>query len=215
MDTLGLPTLRDGIDGNLVVSLKGSKGAGTSQKHEAHKSTTSSKSDWESTLEGVRPNLPGHIVPHWETVFEVYVTKVPQDDPFQEIYKDDQNTYFGTTRLLTETLPNLQVLVVESFGGKPSRIRDRFGNEYRTLDWSEVRSLTLKGQPLFTHISPTKTARPNEPAYTAQTIEPSMHNQGFNWAPSLAMWNTPRPVNPAPRPVRPPVPPTRASTLPQ
>ena len=106
---------------------------------------------------------PTQIEPIGETWREISTTKLLQDNPLQEVYKDSQNDYFGTTQFLNDARPSFHSLMFESLGGKPSHIIDRWGNEYWTLDWSEVRDLTWKGQPLFTQVTLTRMARPSEP----------------------------------------------------
>ena len=134
-------------------------------------------------------NPPTQIEPLGETWREIPISKVLQDKPLQQVYKDSQNSYFGTTHLTNNALQRFHSLMFEILGGKGSCIIDRWGNEYRTVDWSEVRDLTWKGQPLFTQATPTRT-RPTQSTYSTQTIEPPMQGHGNgSWAPRFAKWN--------------------------
>ena len=82
------------------------------------------------------------LVSEWKTDRVSKVTKVSQDSPMQEVFRDSAGVYYATTKL-----PNLQyashhLLTVESQGEHNSRIIDREGNQFRALEWNEVRGLT-------------------------------------------------------------------------
>ena len=84
-----------------------------------------------------------------------------------------------TLRLNSMTkLQHLQFMVqhtltLERQTGHGSRIIDKFGNYYRTLEWSEVRDLTWKGRKIFLQTHPTHTARPEEVAFDEDTRVPT------------------------------------------
>ena len=63
--------------------------------------------------------------------------------------------------------------MLERKTGHGSRIKDKLGNYYRTLEWSEVRDLTWKGRKLFLETHPTYTARPGEVAFDVDTRVPT------------------------------------------
>ena len=46
-------------------------------------------------------------------ITEIKVTKVFQDDPLKEVYKDSLETYYATTKLLSLELPVTHVILVE------------------------------------------------------------------------------------------------------
>ena len=102
-----------------------------------------------------RLNDPGTHTSH----FNQHLEELFQDNPLQEVFCDSQDVYYATTKL-----PHLQfivqhVLMLERQTGHESRIIDKFGNYYRTLEWSEVRDLTWKGRKLFLETHPTHTER--------------------------------------------------------
>ena len=103
------------------------------------------------------------------SITEIKVTKVFQDDPLKEVYKDSLETYYATTKLLPLKLPVTHVILVERFGKRYNELRDKWGNDYRTLDWLEVRDLTWKGIPLFMEVSAKDTARPDTMAFQGET----------------------------------------------
>ena len=95
----------------------------------------------------------------WTVEKEIRVTKVFQDDPLQDVFYDSEDVYYATTKL-----PHLQFIVqhtltLERQTGHESRIIERFGNYFRTLEWSEMRELTWKGRKLFLETHPTHTAK--------------------------------------------------------
>ena len=70
----------------------------------------------------------------WKIEKEIKVTKVFQDNPLQEVFCDSQGVYYATTKL-----PHLQFVVqhtlpLEHQTRHESRIIDKFGNYYRTLE---------------------------------------------------------------------------------
>lgn len=66
----------------------------------------------------------------WEFVRQIPVTKVLQDDPLQEVYKDSLEGYYATTRLPELDLPLALVVVVEKLAGHMNRIVDKWANDY-------------------------------------------------------------------------------------
>ena len=78
--------------------------------------------------------------------------------------------------------------------GIETRIRDEHGNDYRTLEWNEIRNLTWKGKPLFSFEPPSSTIKPGHVAYGAETKMPNLQ-------PSYSEWTTARgPLPPWSRP---------------
>ena len=75
---------------------------------------------------------------------EVRAMRVPQDNAFQEVFKDSSDIYDATTRL-----PHLHLLVYHTLTIKKSnietRIVDTFGNQFKTLEWYEIRDLGMEG----------------------------------------------------------------------
>ena len=87
--------------------------------------------------------------------------------------------------------------MLERQTGLKSRIIDKFGSHYRTLEWSEVRELTWKGRKLFLETHPTHTTRPREVAFDEDTRVPTfVHSQ--QTAPSFSEWTTGRGPTPMP-----------------
>ena len=111
----------------------------------------------------------------WKIEKEIKVTKLFQDNPLQEVFYDSENVYYATTKL-----PHLQFIVqhtlmLERQTGFESRIIDKFGNNYRTLEWREVRDLTWNGRNLFLETHPSHTARPGpgQAAFSDETRVPT------------------------------------------
>lgn len=102
-----------------------------------------------------------------------------QDDPIQEIFRDSAGLYFGTTWKPNQLIPNSHFLAIERLNEIMLRLRDSLGNDFQSLEWSEVQNITWKGKPLFTILSPAWTARPNEPSFSAKTTTPFPANQGY------------------------------------
>ena len=91
----------------------------------------------------------------------------------QEVFCDSQDVYYTTTKL-----PHLEFIVqhtltLERQTRHESRIIDKFGNYYRTLEWSEVRDLTWRGKKLFFETHPTHMARLGEVAFDEDTRVPT------------------------------------------
>ena len=129
----------------------------------------------------------------WKPIRDIKVTKVFQDNVLQEVFKDSYEVYYATTRL-----PHLRFLVQHTLTieqlGIETRIRDEHGNDYRTLEWNEVRNLTWKGKPLFSFEPPSSTIKPGHVAYSAETKMPNLQ-------PSYSEWTTARgPLPPWSRP---------------
>ena len=122
-----------------------------------------------------------------ETCEKINVTRVVQDDDLQEVFKDSLDVYYAATRL-----PHLQFLVQHTLTieklGIETRIRDSYGNHYRTLEWNEVRDLMWKGRPLFTTTHPASTARPGQRAYSGETKVPTFVYP----EPTFSEWTTGR-----------------------
>ena len=53
--------------------------------------------------------------------------------------------------------------------GIETRIVDTFGNQFRKLEWYEIRGLTQKGKSLFNVVNPTFIARLRDRAYNEET----------------------------------------------
>ena len=72
---------------------------------------------------------------------EIHVVRVFQDNTLQEVFKDSLRVYYATTRL-----PHLQFLAQHTLilekSGLETRLRDHNGNQFRVLEWYEVRALT-------------------------------------------------------------------------
>lgn len=120
----------------------------------------------------------------WTPIKAIKVTKVFQDDLMQEVFRDSADTYYATTRLT-----HLQFLVQHTLTLEQSRpdahIRDEQGNQFRTMEWYEVRDLTWKGKPLFSYVAPTSTARPRHVVYSAEIKAPKSE-------PTLSEWTSAR-----------------------
>ena len=107
----------------------------------------------------------------WQPVRDIKVTKVFQDNVMQEVFKDSSDVYYATTKL-----PHLQFIVQHTLTieqmGLDTRVMDEHGNQFRTLEWNEVRDLTWKGKYLFSNVAPEPTARPGHEAYSGETKAP-------------------------------------------
>ena len=63
-----------------------------------------------------------------------------QDDPIKEVFQDEIETNYATTRQPYLELLFLHIVVVEHLEGFANIIRDKWANEFRTLDWLEIRA---------------------------------------------------------------------------
>ena len=70
------------------------------------------------------------------------------------------------TRLLHLEFVVQHTLMLEQQIGPESRIIDKYGNYYRTLEWSEVRDLTWKEKSLFPNPQSMLIVRPGEAAFS-------------------------------------------------
>ena len=77
---------------------------------------------------------------------------------------------YATTKLPDMPIVAQQELILEH-SGLSRRIRDIHGNDYRTLEWHEIRDLTWKGKP-FLYEPATSTARPGDDGFSGATEKP-------------------------------------------
>ena len=65
----------------------------------------------------------------WTPIRELMVTRVPQDNSLQEVFRDSSDRYYAATKL-----PHLSLLVEHALtleqSGSNTRIRDSFGSEF-------------------------------------------------------------------------------------
>ena len=133
----------------------------------------------------------------WKIERKIKVTKIFQDNPLQEVFYDSEDVYYTTTKLPHLDFIVQHTLMLERQTGHESRIINKFGNYYRTLEWSEVRELTWKGRKLFLETHPMYMVRPGEVAFDEDTRVPTfVHPQQA--APSLSDWTTRRGPTPMP-----------------
>lgn len=90
------------------------------------------------------------------------------------------------------------MLVVEKLVRQRNRIKDQWGNEYQTMEWTDIINLVWQGKPLFLKVSLGATARPGEVAYQGQTIAPPQR-KFFREGPTLSEKTTLRGPNIEPR----------------
>lgn len=69
---------------------------------------------------------------------ELRVTKVFQDDLIKEVYRDSLETYYATTKPWSIDLPVVHEILIDKNGKHSRTIRDKWGNDYRTMEWREV-----------------------------------------------------------------------------
>ena len=134
----------------------------------------------------------------WNVEKEIKVAKIFQDNPLQDVFCDYEDVYYATTKLLHLQFIVQHTLTLEHQKGHESRIIDKFGNFYRTLEWSEVRDLTWKGRKIFLETHPTHTARPGEVAFDEDTRVPTFVRPQQQAAPSLSDWTIGRGPTPMP-----------------
>lgn len=103
---------------------------------------------------------------------ELRVTKVFQYDLVKEVYRDSLETYYATTKPWSIDLPVAHEILVEKTWKHSKTIRDKWGNNYRTMEWGEVRELTWKGIPLFMEVSAKDTALPGTSAFQGERGPP-------------------------------------------
>ncbi len=66
-----------------------------------------------------------HTRDHREAINEIKVTKVFQDDPLKEVYRDYLETYYATTKHRYLEMPLMHVVIVKRLGEISNRIRDK------------------------------------------------------------------------------------------
>lgn len=103
---------------------------------------------------------------------KIHITKFFQDDIIKEVFRDEDETYIATTTTPYMNLPITNTLRIERLARHPSQIRDRWTNDYRTLDWSEIWDHTWNILPLFKEESPQRIAHLNEAAFYDFTFTP-------------------------------------------
>ena len=114
----------------------------------------------------------GGSTPRWELVKTIQVTQVPQDESIMIVYRDAIETYYATTCIPRLEMPYMHELVVERLKGVSHRIQDKWGNEFRSLDWFEIKALTWIGKPLFTKVPAEDTALPEDTTFHGDTVPP-------------------------------------------
>ena len=130
----------------------------------------------------------------WTYVQHFSVFRINQDSSWQEVFRDSTGSFYATTKLPDMPSVAQQELVLEQ-SGLNRRIRDIHGNDYRMLEWHEIRDLTWKGNP-FLYEPATSTARPGEDGFSGPTKKPSTNatfsasttdvNQNLPGAPSTS-----------------------------
>ena len=85
----------------------------------------------------------------WQHIRDIHLNKVLQDDPIQEVYKDNLESYYATTKHSRLDMPTTQRVSLEHLDQIGYRLRDSWENDYRTRCWGEIRDLTWEEMPLF------------------------------------------------------------------
>jgi len=88
------------------------------------------------------------------------------------VYRDAIETYHAITRIPRLEMPYTHELVVEWLKGVSHRIRDKWGNEFRSLDWFEIKALTWIGKPLFTEVPAEDTELPKDTSFHGDIVPP-------------------------------------------
>ena len=75
------------------------------------------------------------------------------------MYKDNLKSYYATTKhpYLDSPMPMVQNISLEHLDQTGYRLSDNWENDYRFLDWGEIRDLTWEGIRLFEDTSLSKT----------------------------------------------------------
>ena len=93
---------------------------------------------------------------------DISVVKELQDNALKVIFRDSSDVYYVTAKR-----PHLELLVNHTLTLEQSslqtRIRDSFGSKFMTMEWYEIINLKWKGQPLFTHMIPSRTIKTKDP----------------------------------------------------
>ena len=115
----------------------------------------------------------------WKYVQHFSVFLIHQDSSWQEVFRDSNGSFYATTKLPDMPSVDKQELILEQ-SGLSRRIRDINGNDYRMLEWHEIRDLTWKGKP-FLYEPATTTVRLGEDGFSGATDKPNSNVSFSAW----------------------------------
>lgn len=106
----------------------------------------------------------------WKCLREVSIVKVLQNNDSITVFSDESYGYYATPKMLhSELLADFALTAEQS--DSETRIRDSYGNVYRTLEWAEIHNFTWKGHALFVAVDHLDAVRARDQTSSVQRRE--------------------------------------------